>query len=233
MNVKTCLNATREDVESKKFNIFIGLSLQNKIFTQQAIKEYIEYALKYSKDKIVVLIADRIASVNYQIISNYSKEKAISVSLKKGMELEKSINNILDEFSKVDKNRINIIHWEDIINEEYKKRLNIIKKYFFNNKKFRERILEIVREFKSNFIKPLDDEDLVKLASYPLDELPILVYGFSYLDIAYNLILYPGIGKVDFLARDIQEGKLFPEITKDLQIKNKLVIIEAYPSNIK
>lgn len=233
MNIKTYLNATKNDVESKKFNIFIGLSLGNKLFNKESIREYIQWALNFSKEKVVVLIADKIHAVNYEVRRGYPKERAFSVALRKGKEIERLIERVLSNLLEKEKNRVVILHWQDIINEEYIRKLDIIYKAFRENKEFHKRILEIVKENTNSSIIYLKDGDYEKLAQYSLDEIPLLVCGFSYSDIQYNLIPYPGIGKIDTLAVDLQEGNDFPSITNDLQIQSKVAILEAYPDSIE
>ena len=233
MNIKTYLNATKKDVESKKSNIFIGISLGNKLFTEQAIGEYINWALQYSKERIAVLIADKIHAVNYEVRRGYSKERALSVALKKGIKLDKLIKNVLNGFSQEEKNRVDILHWQNIVNEEYTRKSDVIYRAFKENKEFHQRVIEVVKENVDVSVISLTEGDEEKLASYPLDELPLLVCGFTYQNIQYNLIPYPGIGKIDDLAVDLQENKKFPSITNDLQIKNKTIILEAYPNSIE
>jgi len=46
MLIKTYLNCTEQEIQSKKFNIFVGISLGNKYFTKENIKKYILWALE-------------------------------------------------------------------------------------------------------------------------------------------------------------------------------------------
>src|SRR3989344_2788645 len=49
-------NATKKDVEEQKYDIFIGISLGVlKPLTKETAKEYIEWALKNTKNKVLIL----------------------------------------------------------------------------------------------------------------------------------------------------------------------------------
>ena len=56
----------------------------------------------------------------------------------------------------------------------------------------------------------------------------MLISGFKFQGIIFNLSPYPGFCKVDNLVIEIQKGKKFSNISEDLGIINKRVIVEAY-----
>ena len=66
MIIKNYLGTTKEEVDSKKFNICIGVSLGNKRFTKENIKKYIIWALDKTKEDILILIPDRIHAINVE-----------------------------------------------------------------------------------------------------------------------------------------------------------------------
>jgi len=45
MNIKKYIATNKKEVESKVFNIYIGISIRNKYFTSENIKKYIDWAL--------------------------------------------------------------------------------------------------------------------------------------------------------------------------------------------
>ncbi|MDD5341112.1 MAG: tRNA-dependent cyclodipeptide synthase [Patescibacteria group bacterium] len=226
MKIGRCLNTTKEEIEAKKFNIFIGISLGNKYFTRENIKGYIDWALANTKEKVAILIPDKIHSVNYEVKSGYKKERAEKLAHKEGDKVLKIVESILGEFDKARRGIVDILTWDKIETEEYKRMVNVLRQEFSIDDKFRSLILEIVKEnVKSD---KLTESDYEKLASYPLEELPMLISGFEYNGVKYDLLPYPGISKIDYLVLDLQEGKSFPDITRKLNIKNRLGLIEAY-----
>lgn len=230
MIIKKYLNTTKHKVENKEFNIIVGLSLGNKYFTnEENLREFMAWALKYSKNDVVVLIPDTIHAINCEIRSGFSKLRAQNYVKRKGEELEMIVHNIVDRYYSEQKNYISIIKFHTIEEqEEYQRRKNVLYEEFKNNPEFHTRIMEIVKESVNPDIIKLTETDYEKLCSYPLDELPFLIAGFEYDNRTYNLVPYPGLSKIDYLIVDLQESNTFPEITKKLKIKNKVAILEAY-----
>ena len=73
VEIKRVLGGTKEDIESNKYNIWVGISLGNKSFTKELIKEYIEYALKFTREDVLIVIPDRLHAVNIEIRDRKSK----------------------------------------------------------------------------------------------------------------------------------------------------------------
>jgi len=226
MDIKTYLNTTKEEVESKKFNIWIGISLGNKYFTEEHIRDYILWALDYTKDKVVVLIADKIHSVNYEVRNEYTEKRALSMTMRKGAEVKEVVAKIIKNLPKSEQKRIEVLSWKDIEDINYEKQKNILFKEFNTNKKFYNNVIKIVRESVKD--KKLNIEDYKKLSQYVLNELPVFIDGVTYRNYLYNLIIYPGLNEIDYLALDLNKNKRFPSISKKLNVKNEVAILEAY-----
>ena len=74
----------KEEIIAKKFNIYSGISLNNKWFTKENIREYILWGLEHTKDNFAFLIADTLQIMNYIHKDNYSKEAAEKKAKKEG-----------------------------------------------------------------------------------------------------------------------------------------------------
>ena len=226
MKITSCLNTTEQEIIAKKFNIFVGISLGNKYFTQKNIKDYILWALENTKDKVAILIPDKIHSTNYEVKNGYKKERADKLGIKEGEKALAIVENILTELGEEKSKLVEILNWEKIETNKHKRMVAILRDEFENNNWFKDLIIEIVKENIQS--EKLSDSDYEKLANYPLEELPMLVSGIEYDGAEYDLLPYPGISKIDYLAIDLQEGKSFSNITQKLNVKNKLRLIEAY-----
>lgn len=229
MEIKNYFNTNEKEVRQRKFNIVIGISLGNKYFSKDNIREFIIWATENTKEKVIFLIPDKIHAINYEVKNGYSKERAVKVASRKGEEMKSIIEEILFEFPEKTRKIFNIIKWEDIENVEYNKQVNIISKEFKKNIKFRDKIISIARENVKN--KIFVSGDYEKLSEYILKELPFLISGIKYRGIKYGLLPYPGLSEIDYLVSDLHRGVSFPEITKKLDIKSKLRIVEAYANN--
>ena len=229
MKIKKLLNITKEGFETKRFNIFIGISLGNKYFSKKNITEYLIWAIKNTRDKVALLIADKINAINYEVRRGYSKKRALNVALKKGEEIERSAKKMLNALGLEKKNKVYILRWKNIENKkEYLREKKIIEGFYKTDDGFREEIIKIVKENVNNKIIKLKGGDYEKLVKYPLSELPIFIKGFKHKGTLFNLTAYPGIGRIDYLAKDIQDGKRFIGLKKKLNPKNKCIIAEVY-----
>ncbi|HUC02063.1 MAG TPA: tRNA-dependent cyclodipeptide synthase [Candidatus Paceibacterota bacterium] len=227
MRITRYLNTTQAELQAKKFNILIGISLGNKYFTDSHIKDYVLWAIENTKEKTAVLIPDKIHAINYEAKSQYKPERALALATRKGKEIEEIILGIKKEF-KIPNDKLQILHWEEIENETYNHMLHIFSDAFKNNTSFRDAVFNIVKDTPHFKELNLNDSQYEKLCNYVIDELPMLISGVEKNGIAYDLLPYPGFANIDYLAIDLQEGKNFPKITEQLHIKNKLRLIEAY-----
>jgi len=175
MKITTCLNTTEKEVLAKKFNIIIGISIGNKYFTKENIRDYLLWAVKNTKEKVAILIPDKIHAVNYEVRSGYKKERSLKRAINEGEKIENIAKDIIEELPFEKHSVMSILKWEDIETEEYKRRVSVLYDEFKDNSKFRNEIIEIVKEYCNS--EKLTDCDYEKLATYPLEELPMLVCG--------------------------------------------------------
>jgi len=229
MKIKTYLNCTKQEIQSKKFNIFVGISLGNKYFSKENVKKYLLWALENTKDDVLILIADKNHAINYEVLNGYNSERALQVALRKGIETEESIKKIVRGLPKEKHHLIKICKWENARKSNYyKDKIKIFLNEFKENNKFHDFIIKIVQENLGNKADNLNNEQLDKLALYILDELPILLNGVEFEGKIYDLHPYPGLSCLDDLLMDLQNGKMFPKLTKMLEIENKIAEVEAY-----
>lgn len=227
MQLGKCLNTTREQIEARSFNIFYGFSLGNRYFTQERIQAYLIWGLQHTNSKIAVLIPDKIHAVNYEVKSHYTVTRAMRVAMRKGQEVEAVVRAALAAES-IPEAQVAILHWQDIEDSQYLKNHAVILQAFENNSEFRRVTVDMVKEAPQLEDFDFDETQYERLAHYILDELPILIGGFELNSIHFNLLPYPGFANLDYLALDLQEGKRFPDISKQLQFTEKLKLAELF-----
>lgn len=227
MRIGKYLNTTKEAVDGKEFNIFYGLSLGNKYFIPDHVREYIRWALENTKDKVLILIPDKIQAINYEVKNEYSPTRALAVATRKGSEIENTIKEIIAELQ-IQESKLRIVHWQEIEDETYAKMHQIISDAFEHNARFHQTIVAMVKETPHLNGLNLADVQYKKLALYIINELPVLINGITLNGTYYGLLPYPGFARLDYLAFDLQEGTSFPEITSQLNVRNKLKLIELY-----
>lgn len=223
-------NSDEEEIKNKKFNIFIGISIGTiKPSNEKLFKKYISWALKNTKEEIVILIADEIAKFNYRVFSKYSETKAQKRAIREGKKYLDFFKTILEKEFK-NKKSINFVIWKDIWDERKDKIKQILEEEYRINKKFKEKVLFFVKEYAKNRKKDLDEDKLNYLSQYIIYELATLLDGIEYKNINYKLLLYPTFtnsGMSKFVV-DIENNKFLLKLSKKLNLREKTVLVETY-----
>lgn len=224
---------TREEVELRKFNIFVGISLGNKLLTKELAKAYVDWALKRTKENIVVLIADEIDAVNWKIFNNLDEKTATEKVSNKAQGLDDMFSRAIKILSRENdlaiENRVKVIRWKDIKTDRFNKLLTILESEFETNIDFRDKILSFVKKYCELRKKSVDGTEQVKLAGYILAELPTLLEGIEVSDVRYDMIFYPTYvdSGISQFVLDIQNGT-YPDLFSKLQLSVKCVMAESY-----
>ncbi len=234
MKIERYFNTTEADVVSKQHNIWFGVSLGNPYFTEENIQHYIEWSLKYTKEKVLVVVADEIYAINLEVLGNKSLGGARRRAMKLGENKHKEIQNIISRLAENEQSKVQLTRWSEIVNTEYYQRQqSIIFSEFQNNKEFHDHVVEIVkvgRSDRASRIAQLSDKEMDRLAEYVLNEIPHFVNGVQgYDEHVYTLIPYPGLSRFDDLFVGINNGTLYSGLSRRLEITNKIAIVEAYP----
>lgn len=223
-----------DEISKKKFNIFIGVSVNNKKLTKDLARTYLRWALYNTKDKVAIVIADELDIVNREVFDKYSKGKARKRALKDGDKFESLFKKIISEFSKKDREKINIYRWNRIVeNQHFLDIKKFLRKQYKCDIEFRFAISFFVKKYirKKGRLKILEDKKkLDKLAEYMFGELPTLLEGIQIGGTHYDLCLYPtyfASGMSQFIT-DIWEEEL--NVSKKLKrkLKHKAVLVESW-----
>jgi len=226
--------ATSEQISKKKYNIFIGVSISNKKLDEDMAYNYLKWSVKNTKAKVVVIIADYLDIVNYEIFSSYSSGKSQKRVEKEGEDFKKIFRGASSKLSKQDQKKINIYKWGDVKkSKHYQEVYNYLLKSYQKMPEFKSAVLFFVKKYvrKRGKLKILENQKkLDKLATYILGELPTLLQGIYLNGIHYDLCIYPtyfASGMSQFVM-DIWENEL--EISKELidKLKGKAVLVEIW-----
>jgi tRNA-dependent cyclodipeptide synthase len=228
MRIQTCLNTSLEEIASKHHNIWVGVSLGNKYFSEENLRKLIRWSLSNTKDHFLILIADEIHAINYQVINEYKPEHALAVALRKGQEIRKLVEKLVLELPVQDQKKASIFNWVNIKTESYYQSVAALENEFKNNPQFREYIVGIVNEHMGLRFPDLTLGDKEMLAQYILKEIPTFFHCVDNEGRVYTLHTYPGLSSLDKLLMSLQENKLFPDLAKKLKIEHKIAIAEAY-----
>lgn len=229
MKIGQCINATQDDINDKKFNYWIGISLGNKYFSKENIQKNIEWALLNTKESVLIVIADWIYSINVQVLDKRTEQAALRKAMRLGDAKLAGVNEIIGGFSSGQAGRVKIARWKDIESGEiHQGRVEILFEEFRKKGIFYNKITDVVKDNFKDSSKKLEVSDIEKLSEYVLHEIPVFIDGVRLFGTTYDAVLYPKIGLIDLLVKDLQDGLVFPDITKKLGVKSSAAIIEAY-----
>ena len=233
---KEFFNVQKGKLKGKEYSIFIGISLGVlKPMTKKMAKNYLRWALRKSKGKVVILIADEIAKYNYKIFSKYSPGKSIRAAMKEGEKYKSFFQEVISSFSTKDKSRILLLRWNDIWDENLERIRKKLKKKYDEDRDFRKVVISFVKMYADKRGKVLSEEKLDYLSQYILAELPTLLDGVHFDNVKYDLLLYPTFahsGMSDFVTK-IESGNAFPDLKKELGLDKSVAIAEFHLPIVK
>lgn len=233
LNEMEYFNVTEKEVEQKMFNIFVGISLGNKLLTPELAKHYVKWAHGHTNKNAVILIADKIDSINWEVFRGLSHEEAAQKAEQKGYGVagmfDKARRTLARETGDMGYiSRVHVIFWEDIFNWGYDMLRGVLDEEYKHNKAFQEAVLSFVDKYIELRQAKVSEEDKHRLSGYIIDELPTLLGGIYWDNTLYNLILYPTYvdsGMSQFVL-DIRGGKYFD--ASKLQLRQISVLVEDY-----
>ena len=217
--------SSEEEVKTKQFNIYMGISLENNFFIKENFREYILWALKYTKEMIGVLIADTLHAINYEVKNKENPKIAIRRAVEEGNKFEQMIKEIISGFPLEKQKKIQIIHWDSIKKDDFSEIfIPFFYEEFKKNIKFREKIIKLVKGFVKRDSKKFSEREIEKLCEYVLQELPELFHGFTYKGIYYNCLIHPQDSSFARMIGKIQNKKLFPEFYDKIGTQKNVII---------
>ncbi|MFA5872225.1 MAG: tRNA-dependent cyclodipeptide synthase [Parcubacteria group bacterium] len=228
MQLYSIRGSTKEELEAKRYNIGVGVSLGNKWFTPENVLELTKWSLKYTRESVVVYIADTLHAINIEVRQAQSPENAREIARKKGQvslrEIQKLFNS---EFSPEQLGKISYVTWDNLVDEKFKQKLVFLYSYFEKDQNFRNRLVEIIRGFVSREARSFSGEKLIRLSHYIIEELPELVNRVKIGDIFYDAYAYPYDTEVTRLIDNIQKGTEFPEIKEVIMDTEPKIFLEV------
>ena len=224
--------ADAQDVYKKKYNIFIGISISNKKLTKDMALNYLKWAVRNTKKKVAVVVADKLNIINYEILDKYSKKKSEKRAEKVGNRFEEMFKNAIKKLPVKDQKKITIYRWSKIEkSKNYEKLRKLLEKQYKIDTEFKSDITYFVRKYmrkKGRIIE--ENKKIDKLASYIIGELPTLIQGITIDKIHHDLCIYPtyfasGMSQfvMDMHNKELKIGNKLKKITR-----KKAILVEAW-----
>lgn len=216
------------DLERRKYNIGIGISLGNRWFTTENTVGLIRWSLLHTRDWVVVYIADSIHAINIEVRNKISFEEASQIADNEGRKLLSGIQEgVKKMFTPEEQRRIHFAKWSDFENEDYRRKKDYLYSLYEKDESFKSYIHAIVKDFVSKGKRSFSDKEINRLGTYILEELPELICRVPIKSMVYDANAYPFDSKVTELAEDIQLGNIFPEVRKNILDTEPKVFLEV------
>lgn len=218
----------QESLTQKKYNIGVGISLGNKWYTVDNIVAQVKWSLEYTNHHVIVYVADSIHAINIEIRKRVSHEKALKLSKQMGEDLLNDVKERIEStFSKEDIEKVHYATWDELVDENYIQKKNYLYSLYDSNDEFRDLIHGITRNHLSRDSKEFSDEDIHRLGTYIIEELPEVINRIPMKGLPCEAYVYPFDGDLTRMIEKIQKGELFPEIKKIIMDTQPKVFLEV------
>lgn len=217
-----------EELESKKYNIGVGISLGNKWFTPENILALIKWSLVFTREKVIVYVADSIHALNIEVRNGRNPKKSMEIALKMGQNILNEVKLLVEkEVDIADREKIVYANWNDLVDDQYRSKVDYFYNLYKNNDEFRNYIIGLVRSHVKNEPRTFGDEAIDKLAYYILEELPEVLCRVDIAGISCDAYIYPFDGELTRFVEELQKGLIFPEIKSTIIDTEPKVFIEV------
>lgn len=217
-----------EELCAKKYNIGVGISIGNKWFSTKNILELIGWALKYTKEYVIIYVADSIHAYNIEVRNHKSPKKAKEMALKLGEKVLQEVKICVEkQFSVAELTKIHYAKWDKLLTLEFQEKIKFLYDKYENDIYFRNTILGLVESFTKNENRIFSHNEKVKLGNYIIEELPELLTCVPINELVSEAYAYPFDNKLTEFVDNIQSGIIFPEIRERIMNTRPKIFLEV------
>lgn len=214
MEMKDIFNTTREAIESGQWNPYLGISVNNKYFTPEAIAAFASWGARHSRDGFALLVVDILQRINNEVFDKSNVEKAMSKAFRQSDAILDACRKAVEALPAAEREKVVILEWADIVDPAYSRNTRLIFENFEKNEAFRDYVVKAVTGNLGGIVDRLNQERRLTLCNYVLYELSEFLCGFTRQGVHYNLCVYPGA--IAFLTRDLLRQDFFQPIYAQL-----------------
>jgi tRNA-dependent cyclodipeptide synthase len=203
----------KEDLENKNYNLGIGISLGSKWHTVSNIIQLIKWSLYYTRENVVVYVADSIHAINLEVLEGFSKEQALSAADKMGDELIASVQQeVKKQFSKETVNRIHFAKWDSIETCSYREKTTFLYSLYETDEPFKKIIHSSAEHIVLKEARSYSEDEIHRLGCYIIEEMCEIINRVKIGGIVCDALVCPYDSELARLVGKIQQGTVFPEI---------------------
>ena len=227
MRIASLFNTTLEHIESRRWNPYLGISINNKKFTREYLYDFMAWAAVRTKERVAIVIVDIIQHINNLVFDRSKPISAIDKAFRKAEEVRLLCDQAMSALPPQLSEKIVLLDWTDIVYDPFFcHNLQIFKEEYAENDDFRNALIAITKKNLGSIVSRLDEDAIETLSRYLLNELPELATGFMHDGIHYNLNVYPG--RIGSIYSELMCLDFFPRIYSRLYIIGNIASVEAY-----
>jgi len=216
------------DLHARRYELGIGISVGNKWFTAANVCDSINWALPRTRSKVIVYVADTLHRINLQVRNGYSEIRALNAAVKMGDRVLNEVQSFARErFTDDQLGLLHFITWNDIATPEYNLIVNDLYHVYSTDDAFRAAVTSIVKKTLGVRRGEFTYEQIRKLGSYVIEELPELVSRVEMAGQRCDAYIYPRDTCLTRLVDQIQRGIAFPAVRKIALVTEPKVFIEV------
>lgn len=220
------LDGSQAELEGRKYNIFVPISLGNLYFTKERVRELVLWALEHTRDCVAILICDNIHAINYEVLRRMNKRQSAAAARSLGDNKLNMAERIIRSLPREQRGRVLAVRWDDIEKDTFAETQNTLRGEYRTSIQFKAEVHRIVRVALKQKA-PDDLKAINRLGDYVIAEMPLMLNGIYVRGKKYEVFLYPGLSELDALMSDIQNRRKFPDLAAKLKLTKRL-LVEAY-----
>lgn len=226
VTVKETLLVSPEEILNKKFNLWLGLSFGNKWFTKENLAGLINFGLAHTKESLLILIPGRLQASNFKYFDGMSRAQALKKAFAEEEEKNFEVRQILQKISLADRKKIIVANYDEVLTPAFVRQREILMREFSKQNEFYRLAIEIAADMLKSRGRTFSKDRAESVALFVLQELPLFLNGAAKIGTKqkHTVILYPGLGKLDYLIVKIIKDHLFSDLRQKLKINEAIGI---------
>lgn len=233
MKLDRTLGIPEREILDRRHNIWVGVSNSRWFNTPGNLEGLIRWSLAHTREKLLIWIPGRLYAVSINHIEKQSRARA----LREGFAAEARFRARIDEMflaTPVERKRIRIADYDETLTPRMCRRRSVLYRAFSEEGAFYHRLIEIAEEFLISRGRTVSKRRLEASALYQLQELHMFLSPVQMVhdDTTYAVETYPGLGKYDQLVRDLVEGRVFPQLTRQLMLTSRCGIASLLAEDV-
>ncbi len=229
MRIESLFNTTSGEIDSRRWNPYLGISINNRAFTVEYLAEFMDWATERAKERAAIVIVDIIQHINNEVLDKKKPLGAIEKAFRKADEVHVLCDQALAMLAPERRGKLIVLEWTDLVYEsDFRHNLSVLSNEYATHRPFRDALQAIVRNNLGPIVQRLDDLGIERLTQYVVNELPELIAGFRHDGIHFNLNVYPG--QIGSIYSQLLEFDFFRQILPKLRLSGEIASAEAYGS---